>query len=158
DLLVLKVSSPHPHNAIAVRIGLVGNRSARHAKLQCVGVPEPGPRIVSAMIPAPPTPSRGADEEWPAGNGIVAADQPARLRIDALGKIVVLDQRPDIVDLAVIAIDDKDKAALVQVNEQVLAVSIEEQRFVGGVVVPQIVLDFLAVPLELPGLAVERKY
>ena len=89
---------------------------------------------------------------------VVAIDQPARLRIDALGKVEGLDQRPDVVDPAVIAIHNKDKAAFVQVNEQILAVPVEKQRFVGRVVVPQIVLDFLPVPLELPGFAFERNH
>src|ERR1700734_83405 len=70
-----------------------------------------------------------------------ALDQPPGFGIDSFDEIKGFDQRPNIFEAAVVSIHDKHEAALVEMNQQVLAVSIDQQRLIGGVVVPQVMLD-----------------
>src|ERR1700738_3592326 len=104
------------------------------------------------MVPTPSTPGRRTKQKWLVQNGIIAVDQPPSFRIDPLREIVVLNERPNVFELAVVLVHHEHKAALVQVNNLVLAVPVYEEKFVSGVVVPKVMVDLLSVPFQLSSL------
>src|SRR6185503_2966574 len=83
---------------------------------------------------------------------VAATDQFAGLRIDALDEVDVLYQRPDVLDLGIGTIIDKDVSTLVGVHHELLAATLDHDEFAhGGVEVPGIVRQLLMVEFELAG-------
>src|SRR4030095_12448919 len=123
-------------------------------------VPELALRAVGARVPAPPARDPRADERRLAHfPRRIPADELAGLGIDALHPVVGMGHRPYVVDLAVGPIQDEDEAALVLVDEQLLAVTIHDQALAETrVVVPVVVRDLLVVPLELAGVGIEGEH
>src|SRR6202163_3984416 len=110
-------------------------------------VVEPGLRAVGAGVPADAPGDRRAQRSFRLAEVEVAAtDQFAGLRIDTLDEVDVLDQRPDVLDLGVGAIIDKDEPALVGVHHDLLVGSVDHDELAHrGVEVPGIVRQLLVV-------------
>src|SRR5205823_11053931 len=87
-------------------------------------VPEAGLGAVRAGVPAASAGDPGADEGRLAEARRVAADELARLRVDALHPVVDVVHRPHVLDLAVGPVVHEHEAALVLVDQQLLAVEI----------------------------------
>src|SRR5262249_54533875 len=98
------------------------------ARLHRGVVPELGLRVVRARVPAAAAPDPGADElrlahlTWR-----IATDELAGLRVDGLHPVVDVVHRPHVFDLAVRAVVDEHEAALVLVDEQLLAVAVQHE-------------------------------
>jgi hypothetical protein len=84
------------------------------------------------------------------------ADQIAALRVDVFHEVLDVAARPDVLDVTVVLVEHEDIAALIHVNDQILAVLPEQQHLIGRIVIPHILRDFLPIPFQLPGLGVER--
>src|SRR5213593_1658051 len=123
-------------------------------------VPELGLRVVGARVPAPSPRDPRADELRLADLARrIAADQLAGLGVDPLDPVIDEVHRPDVLDLAVGAVVHEDEAALVLVDEELLAVAVEDQALAEPrVVVPVVVRDLLVIPLELPGIGIQGEH
>ena len=121
-------------------------------------VPEAGLRVIRARVPAPPAGDPGADEVRLAEPRGITPDELARLRVDALHPVVDVVHRPHVLDLAVGPVVHEHEAALVLVDQELLAVTVEHQALPEpGIVVPVVVGDLLVVPLELTVVRIERQ-
>src|SRR5436190_10287394 len=121
-------------------------------------VPEAGLGAVRAGVPTASASDPGADEGRLAEPRRVAADELARLRVDALHPVVDVVHRPHVLDLAVGPVVHEHEAALVLVDQQLLAVAVEDQALPeSGVVVPVVVRNLLEVPLQIAVVRIERQ-
>src|SRR5256714_1871470 len=111
-----------------------------------VPLPPPPPRV------RPPRNPQGAAARDPRTDELglpdltrrVAANELAGLRVDALHPVVDVVHRPHIFDLAVRAVVHEHEAALVLVDEQLLAVAVQHEALTEtGIVVPVVVRNLL---------------
>src|SRR5215831_12768100 len=116
--------------------------------------------IVGAGIPADAAPDKRTKRFCDlAGLEIAAADQFAGLGIDRLDEVDVLDERPNVLNLRVGAVVDKDKAALVRVYDIMLAATVDHDELAYGTVeIPSIMRQLLMVEFELAGIDIERDH
>src|SRR5262249_3428361 len=132
----------------------------RHAPFLADLVVEAGLGVVRTAVPADAAADIGA-ERWRldfSGAEVAATDQLARLRIDVLDEVDVLDEPPDVLQ-AESAIVDEHEAALVGMHDELLAVAIEHQELANRAVeVPGVVRQLLIVRFELAGLEIKRDH
>src|SRR5438309_7206704 len=121
-------------------------------------VPEARLGAVRAGVPAASAGDPGADEGRLAEAWRAAAHALARLRVDALHPVVHVVHRPHALDLAVGPVIHEHEAALVLVDQQLLAVAVYDQALAEPrVVVPVVVRNLLEVPLEIAVVRIERQ-
>ncbi len=111
---------------------------------------------VGAVIPAARTEDPRADQDFLTHLRIAPADQLAGLRIDRLHEVVGFAVRPHVVQLSGVALHHPDESRLGRMKQQLLSTPLEQHRLVRGIEVPDVVRQFLSVPLQLARLRIER--
>src|SRR5262245_23348461 len=151
-LAALRIAQLEVRADVELRLRLEDGRRLHdlevHAPLLADLVVQAGLRAVRARVPADAARDRGAEIRVLAQLQVAPPDEGARLGIDALDEVDVLHQRPHVHDGGVLAVVHEDEAALVGVDDQLLAVPVQHQELTHRAVeVPGVVGQLLVVEL-----------